>query len=116
MAGLRTRAELAVATMLLVGCGDLSEPGWRIAADPRTPAPAICVGGEVPEQAGSVEPSGPELPPDGGGSQGVGPAVGSPAPTWALTDFQPQSCGYGATYGLEAFHGRVTVVALWSGS
>ena len=31
---------------------------------------------------------------------------------WALTDFQPQSCGYEKTYGMAPFKGRVTVLAL----
>ena len=38
--------------------------------------------------------------------------IGNPAPEWALTDFQPQSCGYKATYGMEAFQGHVTFVVL----
>jgi hypothetical protein len=38
-----------------------------------------------------------------------------PGSTWAyfeLTDFQPQSCNFGQTYGLETFKGRVTLVTL----
>ena len=31
---------------------------------------------------------------------------------WALTDFQPQSCAFEATYGLQGFQGQVTLVAL----
>jgi len=38
--------------------------------------------------------------------------VGASMPTWQLADFQPKSAGYGKTYGLEAFKGKVTVVAL----
>ena len=38
--------------------------------------------------------------------------VGATMPTWQLADFQPKSAGYGKTYGLEAFKGKVTVVAL----
>lgn len=41
--------------------------------------------------------------------------VGSEMPTWKLEDFQPKSSGYRTTYGLEAFRGKVTVVALLSG-
>ncbi len=40
------------------------------------------------------------------------------APAWALEDFQPRSCGFGETYGLNTFEGEVTVVALlasWCG-
>lgn len=43
-----------------------------------------------------------------------GTCMGAPPPEWALLDFQPQSCGSGATYGLQAFHGHVTVMALFA--
>lgn len=39
-------------------------------------------------------------------------AVGAAMPDWQLEDFQPQSDGFGTTYGLEAFEDKVTVVAL----
>ena len=38
--------------------------------------------------------------------------VGAAMPEWELYDFQPRSCGYRATYGLDLFKGHVTVVAL----
>lgn len=38
--------------------------------------------------------------------------TGASMPTWQLVDVQPKSPGYGKTYGLEAFKGKVTVVAL----
>ncbi len=38
--------------------------------------------------------------------------IGVEAPAFAAYDFQPQSCGYGATYGLDVFRGTVTFVAL----
>ncbi|MDP6945024.1 MAG: hypothetical protein QF464_12800 [Myxococcota bacterium] len=41
-----------------------------------------------------------------------GDCIGAQAPAFAAYDFQPQSCGYGATYGLDIFEGRVTFVAL----
>jgi hypothetical protein len=37
---------------------------------------------------------------------------GAPMPSWELFDFQPRSCGYKATYGLDLYKGHVTVVAL----
>ncbi|MFV8751646.1 TlpA family protein disulfide reductase [Nannocystaceae bacterium ST9] len=37
---------------------------------------------------------------------------GSPWAYFELTDFQPQSCNFGQTYGLETFKGRVTLVSL----
>ena len=38
--------------------------------------------------------------------------IGVEAPAFTAYDFQPQSCGYGATYGLDVFRGTVTFVAL----
>lgn len=37
---------------------------------------------------------------------------GAAAPAFALFDFQPQSCGFQATYGLDLFQNHVTLVAL----
>ena len=42
-------------------------------------------------------------------------ALSTPAPSWSLYDFQPESCGYKQAYGLDAFEGRVTVVAILAG-
>ena len=38
--------------------------------------------------------------------------IGAAAPQWELFDFQPKSCGYQATYGLDQYTSHVTVVAL----
>lgn len=38
--------------------------------------------------------------------------AGCAAPIYYLDDFQPLSCGYGATYGLDAFVGKPTLVVL----
>ncbi|TNF33376.1 MAG: hypothetical protein EP329_08365 [Deltaproteobacteria bacterium] len=37
------------------------------------------------------------------------------AASFQLTDFQPKSCGYGQTYGLERFVGKPTLVSLLAG-
>jgi hypothetical protein len=37
------------------------------------------------------------------------------APEWLLTDVQPQSAGFGDTYGLEVFRGSPLLVALLAG-
>lgn len=60
---------------------------------------------------------------DNGGSPAggdSGPAscatcVGADTPTWALVDFQPKSDKFETSYGLEAFRGKVLVVALLAG-
>ena len=38
--------------------------------------------------------------------------TGATAPEFALFDFQPQSCGFQATYGLDLYKNHVTLVAL----
>ncbi|MBM4346208.1 MAG: hypothetical protein FJ100_22770 [Deltaproteobacteria bacterium] len=43
------------------------------------------------------------------------PVLGQKAPQFALTDQQPLSCGYKATYGLQTFAGKATLVALLAG-
>ncbi len=40
---------------------------------------------------------------------------GAPAPSWSLLDFQPQSEGFGQSYGLDRFRGRVLLVGLYAG-
>ena len=45
--------------------------------------------------------------------------VGAPIPTWRMADFQPLSCGFEQTYGLDSFTqpapgGRATLVALFN--
>jgi len=76
--------------------------------------PGVCVGIKPPLSAWSADPSG------GGGAgpadQDAGPPLGEAPPKWALRDFQPQSCGSGATYGLEVFRGEVTLLAILAGS
>ena len=49
-----------------------------------------------------------------GGCSGAG-CPGATLPLWALNDFQPKSCGHGATYGLDVFRGRAVLVGLWAG-
>jgi hypothetical protein len=113
----RTLAPLLIGLISLVGCGreDDCTPGHTPAA-PEVWRSPVCIGAEPPQEAWSAEPSGEPPPADDGGLTDVEPELGSPAPRWALADFQPQSCGYEAVYGLGASRGMVTVVAVWSGS
>ena len=68
-----------------------------------------CLGVTPPSSAWQAK-AGPE------GVAGLtAPVLGAQDPTFALTDFQPQSCGFGATYGLPTFAGKVTVVAILAG-
>lgn len=68
-----------------------------------------CLGATPPSSAWQAKAS-PE------GVAGLtAPVLGSQAPAFALNDFQPQSCGYRATYGPPTFAGRVTVVAILAG-
>lgn len=89
-------------------------------AGPRGPGPCVAVRPDdaawlaEPGPLRAPEPDGglPEADPDAGGGCLPRACIGAEAPIWALTDFQPQSCGSGATYGLDVFRGKVTVVAL----
>ena len=70
---------------------------------------AQCIGPTPPAAAWKTKPA-PE------GVAGLtAPVLGSQAPDFALPDFQPQSCGFGATYGLAPYRGKVTFVALLAG-
>lgn len=96
----------ALAAVLLVGC----------LGDDEAETPFVCVGVDPGEAARSATP-GPVQMSGGEGEGEQAPAaapleVGEAAPAWTLADFQPQSCGYEATYGIEAFKGRTTVVAM----
>ena len=45
---------------------------------------------------------------------GCAACAGELPPAWTLEDVQPQSCGYEATYGLNAFEGQVTLLAFFN--
>ena len=40
--------------------------------------------------------------------------VGADMPSFVLEDFQPASAGFGESYGLDRFQGKVTYVSLWA--
>ncbi|MCB9506754.1 MAG: hypothetical protein H6700_11115 [Myxococcales bacterium] len=83
-------------------------------------APAPSDGGAAaalvpPEDCATPRPTVVHDAPTPGEPSGCEPhEIGGKGPLWALRDVQPQSCGAGAIYGLDAFHGHVTVVALLS--
>lgn len=59
---------------------------------------------------------GPFLPDRGKGCNGdLATCVDALAPAWQLEDVQPKSARKGQVYGMEAFRGRVTVLALLAG-
>jgi hypothetical protein len=76
-----------------------------------------CIGPAPPSSAWGAQPGPTIVATDAGGDAGAAnpTALGAPAPTCRLTDFQPQSCGFKATYSLEPFKGKVTVAALLAG-
>lgn len=85
-------------------------------ADASSEAGLGCVGITPPLEAYGKSP-GPLSPQAGGaGGPSADPlTIGAPAPSYWLYDFQPQSCGFTATYGLPVFKGVVTLVGLWAG-
>lgn len=72
----------------------------------------VCIGARPPDSAWETSPDGPG--PRHPLARAPIPVIGAPPPSWALRDFQPQSCGYGAVYGQSTFVGHVTLVALFS--
>jgi hypothetical protein len=102
------RGGLGAALVLgcVVGC---SHAGSATAGPDGSTTPGVCIGVTPPASAWAAEPSG-SGPADAGESD-AGPPLGGPPPQWALRDFQPQSCGYQATYGLEVLRGEVTLLA-----
>ena len=106
---LRAVAALGACTVL-AGCEHEVMP--LVAPDASTSS-GVCIGVKPPTSAWTADPS------NGGGAgpdaADAGPPTGEPAPKWALTDFQPQSCGFEATYGLDVFRGKVTLIAVLEG-
>lgn len=69
---------------------------------------------DTPADAPADVPEAPEDVPPGDACLEA-TCTGVALPQYALLDFQPQSCGFGARYGLENFGGTVTVAAMLAG-
>ncbi len=95
---------------LLAACDATSSSAALTAADAGGDgALGQCIGVKPPTSAWTAV-AGPQAV-----TATTAPTVGAAEPAFALPDFQPQSCGFGATYGLPVAHGKVTVVALFAG-
>ena len=94
---------------LAFACG---EPSAQLATDGGLD-PGTCVGVKPPMTAWATAPRMREPLPDGGAECPT--CIGAAAPAWQLGDFQTKSCGFGGTYGLEVFRGKVVLLALWAG-
>ena len=81
----------------ILGDNFVDPPTETVPTEPG-PQPAVCIGAD--EVTGVTEPFGNES------------ADESLSLDWALTDFQPQSCAFESTYGLESFQGQVTLLVL----
>jgi hypothetical protein len=130
----------SLALVALAGCS--AEPAARPASAVPIPvldAGGVCVGVKPPAEAWQAQPGPVRVdagaPGDAGaapdvadagadasthdGDAGASPldprALGAPMPRYALKDMQPLSCGFGATYGLPVFEGKVTAVVLLAG-
>ncbi|HIN85306.1 MAG TPA: hypothetical protein EYN06_02415 [Myxococcales bacterium] len=68
--------------------------------------------GSEPPPAGRADQSDGGDPGEDLCGQSIATCVGAMPPVWTLSDFQPQSCGHRATYGLDVFKGKVTVMVL----
>jgi len=136
---MRLAMGFVAACALLIGCGS-DHPAPLAQGDASTDTSdakldvggPVCIGPTPPASAFGAKPGPVVVVPDAGDADeaGVDSAVddasdaaptskptdlGAPAPTCTLTDFQPQSCGFKATYSLEPFKGKVTVAALLAG-
>ncbi|HKU38028.1 MAG TPA: redoxin domain-containing protein [Polyangiales bacterium] len=74
----------------------------------------LCTGATPAASAFGAAPARIDGPSPGLGAPEARTNPGAAAPRYRLKDFQPLSCGYNATYGLEAFLGRPTLVALFA--
>ncbi|MBI5610256.1 MAG: hypothetical protein HY902_15370 [Deltaproteobacteria bacterium] len=97
------------AAIALLACAETAPPAH--VADAGGDVPLVCVGPTPPTAAWQAQPGPQALP----GAADHTPVVGQGVDDFALPDVQPHSCGYKATYGLKAFVGRPTVVALLAG-
>ncbi len=88
---------------------------WQASPGPLRPAGGLVDASAAPdaEDAGSGADAAPAD--DAGGAPLDPRTLGAPMPRYALEDKQPLSCGFGATYGLPVFEGKVTVVVLLAG-
>lgn len=119
---------LLLVSWIALGCGDPAPaasaaepagpdftapvPSGYVLPEPG-PETAVCIGPSLPQSAWEADP-GPILDPDAEPGD-PGPEdlpLDEAPPFWQLRNFQPQSCGFGAVLGLQAFEGRVTVVGL----
>jgi len=87
--------------------------------------PAVAdAGDEIGDAAAPGECVGPdplvdEMPPEAIPEEQCMNCIGAPTPAWRMADFQPLSCGFEQTYGLDSFarpgeEGRATLVALFN--
>lgn len=86
-------------------------------AEDRAGAPAAAAAPQLAQAADEctgTTPSRTTEAPSAGEPVECTTCLGDAAPLWSLTDFQEQSCGFGQTYGLDAFQGRPLMVVLLS--
>lgn len=111
----RAAEALLVASVLtLAACGtdaDDESSAGEAGSEMLEPGPADdwvgaedCIGPLVTESVDATTGTAQECP----------TCIGSPLPDWAARDMNPLSCGYGHTYGLDAFEGDVQLVVLLS--
>ncbi len=100
------------AVIALLACTESAPTAATTATvDAGADVPFVCVGPTPPAAAWQAQAGPAALP----GAAEHTPVVGQGVDDFALPDVQPHSCGYKATYGLKAFVGRPTVVALLAG-
>jgi hypothetical protein len=107
-------------TLLLAICAVLGGCAEDEPVERKDDGDVICVGATPPASAWSASP-GPLVDDAGAGGSassvipGPNTQPGAPAPVYTLEDFQPESCGYQAAYGLEPMIGMVHLLPRASG-
>ena len=77
---------------------DFVEPSNEMTTPEPGPTPALCIGPETIATSDAPYSTSAE--------------DGTASLDWALSDFQPQSCGFESVYGIDSFSDRVTLAVL----
>ncbi len=109
--GINTHNWLASALLISTAIACVDGQSGLTASDNSIAQSGACIGPTPTAASWHATPS----PLAGSAPQQATSTVGELAPDFALTDVQPLSCGYKATYGLRTFIGQPTLVALLAG-
>ena len=93
---------LVCLALILAACGETTAGNSDLPSVVEPPAPSAENGQAILDNAAACDEEKPST------------CVGSEMPSFVLEDFQPNSEGFGESYGLDRFQGKVTYVSLWA--